>query len=134
MTAKKTLPTPEFIAAAQAITELVKQVKNPSRVGFSLAVSNAQQYRYILMVDGTYQTASLIAKSKVATAVSRILITFIDDSYRILKSPLDLPSGDFEDIRIDDDCVSLRFTQGSINVAACGKKFPRKPIKSVELT
>ena len=129
MTAKKTLPTPEFIAAAQAITELVKQIKNPSRIGFSAMIPDIQESRYTLLADGSYQTSRHIANSN----TNKFLVTFADDTYKVLKSQLDLPNGKFKDFRIDDDCVFLQFTQGSINIRADIRRFPRKQIKSVEL-
>ena len=129
MPTKKMLPTSGFIAAVQSITELVRQIKNPSSIGFSAMIPDIQESRYTLLADGSYQTSRHIANPN----TNKFLVTFADDTYKVLKSQLDLPSGKFKDFRIDDDCVSLRFTQGSINIRADIRRFPRKQIKSVEL-
>ena len=124
------LPTAGFIAAVQSITELVKQIKNPSRIGFSAMIPDIQESRYTLLADGSYQTSRYIANPN----INKFLVTFADDTYKVLKSQLDLPSGKFKEFRIDDDCVFLRFTQGSISIRAyTALRFPRKQIKSVEL-
>ena len=129
MTTKKMLPTAGFITAVQSIIELVQQIKNPDRIGFTAMIPDIQESRYTLRPDGSYQTSRHIANPN----INKFLVTFADDTYKVLKSQLDLPSGKFKDFRIDDDCVFLQFTQGSINIRADIRRFPRKQIKSVEL-